>query len=61
MWDTVYPYLAAILPTIGLCVIAYVVFRAIFQADRNERKAVAQWEAQRENERRRGAADSDPH
>lgn len=45
MWDAVYPYLAAILPTIGLLVIAYVVFKTIFEADRRERKAVAEWEA----------------
>ena len=41
MWDSIYPYLAALLPTIGLLVIAYVVFRTIFEADRRERKAVA--------------------
>jgi hypothetical protein len=44
MWDAIYPYLAAILPTIGLLVIAYVVFKTIFEADRRERKAVAEWE-----------------
>jgi len=44
MWDSIYPYLAAILPTIGLLVIAYVVFKTIFEADRRERKAVAEWE-----------------
>ncbi len=45
MWDSIYPYLAALLPTIGLLVIAYVVFRTIFEADRRERKAVAEWDA----------------
>jgi hypothetical protein len=30
--------------TIGLLVIAYVVFKTIFEADRRERKAVAEWE-----------------
>ncbi len=45
MWDSISPYLAAILPTIGLLVIAYVVFKTIFEADRRERKAVAEWEA----------------
>ena len=44
MWDAIYPYLAAILPTLGLLVIAYVVFKTIFEADRRERKAVAEWE-----------------
>ncbi len=46
MWDAIYPYLAAILPTIGLLVIAYVVFKTIFEADRKERIAQAQWQAE---------------
>jgi len=45
MWDAIYPYLAAILPTLGLLVIAYVVFKTIFEADRRERKAIAEWQA----------------
>jgi hypothetical protein len=44
MWDAIYPYVAALLPTIGLLVIAYVVFKTIFEADRKERIAQAQWE-----------------
>lgn len=55
MWDAIYPYLAAILPTIGLLVIAYVVFKTIFEADRKERIAQAQWHA--EADRRAAAAD----
>jgi len=46
MWDAIYPYLAALLPTAGILAIVYVVFRTIFEADRKERKAVAQWEAE---------------
>jgi hypothetical protein len=45
MWQTISPYLAALLPTVGILVIAYVVFKTIFEADRRERRAVAQWEA----------------
>ncbi|MBK8468522.1 MAG: hypothetical protein WAR57_07345 [Candidatus Phosphoribacter sp.] len=45
MWDAIYPYVASLLPTAGLLVIAYVVFKTIFEADRKERKAVAEWEA----------------
>jgi hypothetical protein len=55
MWDAIYPYLAAILPTIGLLIIAYVVFKTIFEADRKERIAQAQWQA--EADRRAAAAD----
>jgi hypothetical protein len=44
MWNAVYPYLVALVPTIGLLVICYVVFKAIFEADRRERRAQAEWE-----------------
>ena len=57
MWDAIYPYLAAILPTIGLLVIAYVVFKTIFEADRKERIAQAQWQAEAD---RRAAAEEQP-
>ncbi|HQA79158.1 MAG TPA: hypothetical protein PLL50_12520 [Propionicimonas sp.] len=67
MWDAIYPYVAALVPTIGLLIIAYVVFKTIFEADRKERIAQAQWERDqdreraRERERERAAApDSDP-
>ena len=63
MWDAISPYLAAILPTIGLLVIAYVVFKTIFEADRKERIAQAQWERDQDRERARERAaspDSDP-
>ena len=69
MWDVIYPYLAAILPTIGLLVIAYVVFKTIFEADRKERIAQAQWQAEVDARERAGrsvdkgaeqAGDSDP-
>lgn len=56
MWDSISPYLAAIVPTIGLIVIAYVVFKTIFEADRRERKAVAEWEAGRPARSDDGAA-----
>lgn len=47
MWDATYPYLAALLPTAGILVLFYVVFRNLLAADRQERKAQAQWEAAR--------------
>lgn len=48
MWDAIFPYLAALLPTIGLLGIFYVVFKTIFEADRRERRAQAQWERQQD-------------
>lgn len=45
MWDAVYPYVAALLPTIGISFLFYVVVRHVMEADRRERRAQAQWEA----------------
>lgn len=45
MWDAVYPYVAALLPTIGISFLCYVVVRNLMEADRRERRAQAQWEA----------------
>lgn len=45
MWDAIFPYLAAIIPTIGMLTIAWVVFKNVFEADRKERLAMSQWDA----------------
>ncbi len=45
MWDALYPYLAALLPTAGILVLFYVVMRNLLAADREERKAQADWQA----------------
>jgi hypothetical protein len=45
MWDAVYPYVAALLPTIGISFLCYVVVRHVMEADRRERRAQAQWDA----------------
>jgi hypothetical protein len=63
MWNSIAPYLAALLPTIGLLVIFYVVFKTIFEADRRERRALAQWEqeqAARHGRVLRSTADDKP-
>jgi hypothetical protein len=45
VWDAVYPYAAALLPTIGILVLFYIVMKNIMEADRRERRAQAEWEA----------------
>lgn len=35
---------AGLLPFLGFLVVCYVVMRAVFNADRNERKALREWE-----------------
>lgn len=56
MWDAIFPYLAAIIPTAGMLTIAYVVFKNVFEADRRERLAMSQWEAAHHDDR----AEADP-
>lgn len=43
VWDAVWPYLAASLPTIGVAFLFYWVVRYMIQADRSERQALARW------------------
>lgn len=46
MWDSVWPIVVAVLPTIGLLMIFGLVIWAIVNADRNEREAEAKMEAE---------------
>ena len=48
-WNTAWLIMAGLLPFLGFLVVCFVVMRAVFNADRNERKAVAQWEREHEN------------
>lgn len=41
--QTLYPYLAALLPTVGVAFLFYLVVKYIIEADREERKALARW------------------
>lgn len=51
-WDQAWLIFAGLLPFLGFLGVCYIIIRAIFNADRNERKAHAQWEAeQRQAER----------
>jgi hypothetical protein len=47
VWDTIWPYLAAILPTIGVSILFYYIIKNLVEADRRERIAQAQWERDR--------------
>lgn len=46
MWDSIWPYLAAILPTIIVAVLFYFLMKTILEGDRRERLAQSQWEKQ---------------
>lgn len=45
-WAAAYPYLIAILPTIGVAFLFYLVIKSMIEGDRRERRAVARWEAE---------------
>ncbi len=47
MWDSIWPYLAAILPTIVVAVLFYFLMKSILEGDRRERIAQSQWESEK--------------
>lgn len=49
-WNTAWLIFAGLLPFLGFLGVGYVLVRVIFNADRNERKAVAQWEKSQERQ-----------
>jgi threonine/homoserine/homoserine lactone efflux protein len=50
MWDALFPYLAALLPTVGVAVLFYFVIKAILEGDRRERLAHSKWEKQQDSQ-----------
>ncbi|UUZ44208.1 DUF2730 domain-containing protein [Janibacter limosus] len=40
-----WPYVAALLPTLGVAFLFYWIIRYMIEADRSERKALAKWNA----------------
>lgn len=43
-WDSLWPVIAALLPTAGLAYLFYVVMKHIIEGDRRERAAQREWE-----------------
>lgn len=70
-WNYVRDAAIALMPTLGVCVLFYVVMKAIMNADRNERQAEKAIDQAAEaaktavkpttDGRAKSAADSDPH
>lgn len=48
MWSAVWPYLAAIIPTVVVAFLFYLIMKAILESDRRERAAVKKWEEEQE-------------
>jgi NADH:ubiquinone oxidoreductase subunit 3 (subunit A) len=49
MWNSIWPYLAAILPTIVVAVLFYFLMKTILEGDRRERIAQSQFESEQKN------------
>lgn len=48
----VWPYIAALLPTIGLAYLFFVILKHILEGDRRERLAIRQWEEAQDRKER---------
>ena len=48
--ESVLPYVLALLPTVGVAWLFYIIIKNILEGDRRERVAQAKWEAQRQAE-----------
>jgi hypothetical protein len=51
MWDAVFPYLAALLPTVAVGVLFYFLIKTILEGDRRERLAQSKWEKEHDKPR----------
>lgn len=56
MWASIWPYLAAILPTIGVAILFYFLIKNMMEGDRKERLAQSKWEAEQDRIRGVGGA-----
>lgn len=52
LWDTLWPILAALIPSAGLLLLFFFILKRIIEADRRERAAERKWEAERDAMRR---------
>lgn len=54
-----WPYAAALLPTVGVAFLFYWIIRYMIEADRRERKALAEWNADHRKSAEESAKDGD--
>jgi hypothetical protein len=60
MWDALFPYVAALLPTVAVAVLFYFLIKTILEGDRRERLAQSKWEKEQEKERGRDTPGKSP-
>jgi hypothetical protein len=49
----IWPYIAAVIPSIGVGILFYIVIKNMIEGDRRERLAHSQWEAEQERRAKR--------
>lgn len=49
VWDTIWPIMAALIPSAGLLLLFFFLMKRIVEADRRERAAERRWQAERES------------
>lgn len=54
-----WPYAAALIPTVGVAFLFYWVVRYMIEADRSERKALARWNAEQDRAAGRRGSEGD--
>lgn len=58
LWASVWPVVAALLPSIGLGYLFWVIMKHIVEGDRRERAAIRAWEAEQDRADKHGASDT---
>lgn len=59
-WDTLWPVIAALLPSAGLLYLFIVLMKHIIEGDRRERAAQREWETRLDKEREDSGHDINP-
>lgn len=60
MWDSIFPYVAGLLPTVVVATLFYFLMKHILEADRRERMAQAKWEREHPHDAGGGSAPEKP-
>ncbi len=51
VWDALFPYVAALLPTVAVGVLFFYIMKYIVEGDRRERLAQSKWDAERDRKK----------
>jgi len=54
VWDALFPYVAALLPTVAVGALFFFIMKYIVEGDRRERLAQSRWDAERDRKKKSG-------